>query len=34
MRFGIMAMQIGALIPSGGRPEDLLAHALASIMSA
>jgi sugar phosphate isomerase/epimerase len=27
MRFGIMAMQIGALIPSGGRPEDLLAHA-------
>ena len=28
MRFGIMAMQIGALIPSGGRPEDLLAHAI------
>ncbi len=28
MRFGIMAMQIGTLIPSGGRPEDLLAHAL------
>jgi len=28
MRFGIMAMQVGALIPSGGRPEDLLAHAI------
>jgi sugar phosphate isomerase/epimerase len=26
MRFGIMAMQVGALIPGGARPEEVLAH--------
>ena len=34
MRFGIMAMQIGALIPSGGRPRICWRTPSASIMPA